>query len=148
MKLIEYMGGKASLTDFEGVVFGIGILSKGWKKRSAEIDVTEEMLKKVCEWFEPHSFTIEDVESLIPCKKVKVFDGVKKVKDGKEVKSAADTEEYQYLHIKHETPKALLFNILGHDIWVAKSCIKTLNKNRHLVKVRIGYISDKLKCVQ
>lgn len=247
MNLLEYMGGKASLTEFESNVFGMGGLSKGWKKRGAAIVVTEGMVTKVSEfyedhqhtqagkkaynravralrklrhkpnpnkkylyvmqnsysdlkigisidpfmrarqlttssgstvtclaywdtespakdvesfllkhykgfrkegeWFEPHSFTLDDVESLIPCKKVKVFGADRESKEFDGKKSTADTEEYQYLHIKHETQKALLFNILGYDIWVAKSCIKTLNKNRHLVKVRIGLISDKLKAL-
>ena len=249
MKLSEYLDGKASITEFEAEVFGIGELSKGWKKRSASIDINEEMIgmvsshyegnqftsggkkaykravkalrnirgskldpgkkylyvmensygdlkigisidpfrrarqlttgsgatvtclaywdtkepageveshllkhykafRKEGEWFEPHSFTIEDVASVIPCAKVKIFDGTKEKPIIEEKKSAADTEEYEYLHIKHETHKAILFNILGHDIWVAKSCIKTLNKARHVVKVRIGLISDKIKAMK
>lgn len=251
MDLLAYLNGRASLTEFEANVFGIGELMKGWKKRGASLEITESMLNEIythfehrqlgnaekkafkrvvkairdikregrpalkkylyvmqnsygdlkigisidpfrrarqlttgsgstveClaywdtekpanevesfllshytafrkegEWFEPHSFTLEDVASMMPCKKIKVFSveddnaGEKNVSK----KSLTDTEEYEYLHIKHETPKAILFNIMGHDIWVAKSSIKTLNSSRHLVKVRIGMISDKLKLLR
>jgi len=249
MNLIEYLGGKASITEFEAQVFGIGGLSKGWKKRGQSVEITEEMLGKisshyedkqftaggkkvynravralrkvrgvkvnpgkkylyvmenshgdlkigisidpfkrarqlttssgstvVClaywdtsapakevescllkhykafrkegEWFKPHSFTLEDVASLIPCSKVKIFDGTKEKPEAEQKKSLTDTEEYEYLHVKHETQKAILFNILGYDIWVAKSCIKAMNQSRHTVKVRIGLISDKIKAMK
>lgn len=243
MKFNEYLEGKSSLTEFEAGVFGLGGLTKGWRKRGASVDVTEEMLsaiishyeitemsktgkkaytratkalkrmknppsnlkkylylmknsygdlkigisidpikrarhlttssgstvecqvywntespafevetfllrhykafRKEGEWFEPHAFTVEDVESMIPCVKTRVFTK-KDFKSGPK-KQLTDTEEYEYLHIKHETPKATLFNILGNDIWIPKSCIKTLNTQRHIVRVRIGLISDKLK---
>lgn len=243
MKFNEYIEGKASLTEFEAGVFGLGGLAKGWRKRGMSVEITEEMLsvivsyyentemsrtgkkaftratkalrrmnhppsnlkkylyvmknsygdlkigisidpikrarhlttssgstvecqvywvtespafevetfllrhykafRKEGEWFEPHAFAVQDVESMIPCAKTKVYD-VKEFKpDAK--KQLTDTEEYEYLHIKHETPKATLFNILGSDVWIPKSCIKSLNPNRHIVKVRIGMISDKLK---
>jgi hypothetical protein len=122
-----------------------------WDTELPAIEVESFLLKhyksfrKEGEWFEPHSFTLEDVSSMIPCKKTKIFGGEKVKPKTAQKNVLTDTEEYEYLHIKHETPKAFLFNILGHDIWVAKSCIKTMNTSRHLIKVRIGLISDKLK---
>lgn len=245
MDLADYLGGKASLTEFEAKAFGLGELTKGWKKRGKFLDITEDMInlvvsyyedrqvhstgkkaynramkalrkiragdkplskkylyvmentygdlkigisidpfkraraltttsgstvncvaywdtelpalqvesfllkhykafRKEGEWFEPHSFTLEDVSSMIPCKKTKIFDSTKGKASKLEKKVLTDTEEYEYLHIKHETPKAFLFNILGHDIWLPKSSIKTMNPARHTIKVKIGMISEKL----
>lgn len=101
-------------------------------------------VRKEGEWFLPSSFTVSDINDLIPCAKRKVYDGVKE----NLTQGLTDTEEYEYLHIKHETEKALLFNILGNDIWVAKSCIRSMNRNNHTIKVRLGLISDKMKAVE
>lgn len=242
MTFLEYLDGKASLTEFEADLFGVG-MGKGWKKRGAGVEITDEMLERVIthfankqdnktakraylratkavrkkrmagnptkkflyvmqnsygdlkigisidpfkraralttgsgsttnclaywdvettaqevesfllkhfknvrkegEWFHPSSFTVDEIHALIPCAKRKVHDGVKE----NLTQGLTDTEEYEYLHIKHETEKALLFNILGYDIWVAKSCIRSMNRNQHTVKVRIGLISDKMKAI-
>lgn len=239
MKFSEYLKGgkKSAITNYEADVFGIE-LSKGWKKRYADVIITEEMLKKVydyflskpekspaqkraqarvykivkatvvyekklvyvmknsrgemkigisidpikrarqlttgsgtntvClaaweveddakkiesfllkafqdsrlegEWFKSTAFSVQDVENKIPCNFRLAYQG----KDLYFKKGLADTEDYEYLHIKHETEKALLFNILGHHIWVAKSMIKCLDRSKHLVTVPIGIISERL----
>ncbi len=97
--------------------------------------------KKEGEWFNPRSFSVQDVENNIPCLSKRVYEG----KDVFFKKGFADTEDYEYLHIKHETEKAILFNVLGKLVWVAKSMIKSLSRETHMVTVPIGVISDKMK---
>lgn len=120
-----------------------------WEVEGEAYDVEQYLLKAFKdsrtegEWFKARAFNTQDIEN-------KINQGFKRVYEAKETyykKGNVDTEQYEYLHIKHETAKALLFNILGHSIWIAKSMIKAHNKEQHLITVPIGTISEKLACV-
>lgn len=93
------------------------------------------------EWFTPRAFTLQDVEDKISCK----FKRVHTDKYDFDTDYLVETEEYEYLHIKHETAKATLFKINGLDVWVPKSKIKKINTEKHIVTVPIGQISNKIK---
>lgn len=94
--------------------------------------------RKEGEWFAPRSFSAEDLEKKIPCQFNKVY-----TNDTAFI--GVESEEYQFLHIKHETEKATLFRINSVDVWVPKSKILSLNKEQHIVRVPIGMISEKLQ---
>lgn len=119
-----------------------------WKLTKNSRVVESELLKlfqefrKEGEWFTPRAFSIEDVEANIPC-------GYKRVHTGRydTERVRVETEEYEFLHIKHETQRASLFAINGVDVWVPKSKIMSIDSERHVVTVPIGQISDKLKAI-
>lgn len=120
-----------------------------WEVEGEAYDVEQYLLKAFKnsrtegEWFKARSFNTQDIEGKIQVSFKKVYEG----KDNYYKKGNIDTEQYEYLHIKHETEKAVLFNILGHLIWVAKSMIRQHHKEQHLITVPIGTISEKLACV-
>lgn len=107
--------------------------------RSVEAMLHKEYTKyrKEGEWFEPRSFTVKDIENKIPC----LF---KRVYSAEFETSSVEMEEYVYMHIKHETEKATLYRINSVDIWIPKSRILVEDREKHIIKVPIGFISEKL----
>lgn len=115
-------------------------LDKNTRSVEGELHKEFKRFAKEGEWFTPRAFTLKDVENKISCNFKRVYTG-----EGSLLDSKVETEEYEYLHIKHETAKATLFKINGLDVWVPKSKIQRINTEKHVVTVPIGQISNKMK---
>lgn len=116
-------------------------LDKNSRVVEGELHKIFKKFAKEGEWFTPRAFTLQEVENKISCNFKRVHTDEYDIHNN----SFVETEEYEYLHIKHETAKATLFKINGLDVWVPKSKIKKINTEKHIVAVPIGQISNKIK---
>ena len=115
-----------------------------WKVDRRAVEVESKLLKHfkrsstLGEWFQPNSFSIQEIEDQMDCGFERKF-----LLEGVYKKVERTTETYVCEKLKHETAKAKLFVIQGLDVWVPKAVIEKEVDNT--ITTLGTFVSDRIK---